>query len=68
MRTITLLLFSGMSLASVAACSSSSGNPYGMANLAATCPEIEGYPGCHSGQDAGATMTARRLVAQAPGS
>jgi hypothetical protein len=52
---ILLLLFS----ASIAACSPFSGNDYPTTPLASTCPEIEGYPGCHSGQDAGATVTLR---------
>lgn len=63
MRPTALLLFSALSLASIAACAPLSGNAYPKTALAATCPELEGYPGCHSGQDAGATTTLHALTA-----
>lgn len=61
MRPVVIVLFSGLSLASIAACAPVSGDAYPTAALANTCPELEGYPGCHSGQDAGATVTVRSL-------
>lgn len=63
MRAIAIVLFSGLSLASIAACAPMSGDDYSKAALATTCPQLQGYPGCHSGQDAGATLTAQELTA-----
>jgi len=63
MRPLTILLLSGLSLASIAGCTRMSSNTYPTTVLAATCPEFEGYPGCHSGSAGGATATAEALAA-----
>jgi hypothetical protein len=51
MRAVSILLFSGLSLASIAACAPISGEAETKAALAASCPVMEGYPDCHSGED-----------------
>jgi hypothetical protein len=53
MRAIIVLLFSGLSLASIAACAPISGDAYSKAALASACPALEGYPDCHPGQGVG---------------
>jgi hypothetical protein len=63
MRPFTVLLFSGLSLASVGACAPVPGNTYPEAALATTCDQMEGYPDCNSGQEA--TITAQALQTQA---
>jgi hypothetical protein len=51
MRAVSILLFSGLSLASIAACAPISGEADTKAAFAASCPAMEGYPDCHSGED-----------------
>jgi hypothetical protein len=53
MRAIIVLLFSALSLASIAACAPISGDTYSKAALASACPALEGYPDCHPGQGVG---------------
>lgn len=53
MRPIVMLLISGLYVASIAACAPVSDNQ--KIALAATCPQLEGYPDCPS-QDTGATV------------
>ena len=50
MRAISIL-FSGLSLVSIAACASISGEAETKAAFAASCPALEGYPDCHSGEE-----------------
>jgi hypothetical protein len=65
MRPITLLLFAGLSLASLAACAPVPGNTYPKTALAQTCDRMEGYPDCHSGRESTLTREALRAPAHA---
>jgi hypothetical protein len=56
MRSTAILLFSALSLASVAACAPLSGDQ--RTARAATCPRLEGYPDCPSQTIAGTVAVA----------
>lgn len=45
MRALAILLLSGLSVASIAACAPTSDY---QKNALATCPQLEGYPDCPS--------------------
>jgi hypothetical protein len=59
MRPTALMMFSGLSLASIAACAPVPGNTYPQSALATTCDQMEGYPDCTSGHET--TMTLQAL-------